>query len=318
MNSHRHNLHTLTGNLLKNLTASPGSEIDMLTILQFADYLGLSRPVEDELSSNYKSLITRYDFSKNSERNRALNETYRLIRTHTKNQLNLFGLQYLPRESSRLNIYSTVNLNVNWMDPFNSLHTFTDKFYNQNGKLTNILYMSRNTYVKTSTLLQRDIQLAELPLGTDNELSLILIHTTQPYSLPEMLFNSKLDEINYAIKNLTRKYIQIQIPRFTVEQQFTIQQLLKPFKVDDAFDCKKSSLQRFSKRNRTCLDFNLLYSKLRVDEQGINSVNQETGFYGEQKINTILPKFFVQSPFALIVRHRLTGVFLSVGLINHF
>lgn len=304
-------------NLTRAINQTPGTELDVLTMLQFADYLRLSNQVEVELSSNYNALVNGYDFTRKEERNRALNETYRLIRQHTKNQLNLFSLQYLPKESSRLNIYSTVHLSSNWLDTFNSMHTFTDKFYNQNGKIPKILYMSRNTYVSTGTLVNRDLQLIELPLE-DNQLGLILILSSQRYALHEMLFNTKNDELNYAIKNLTKKLINVRIPRFTVEQQTSIQELLKPLKVNLALDCKKSSLQRFSKQNRTCLDFNLFYTKMKIDEQGVNVVNEESGFFGQQKIDTIAPKLFVQSPFAFIIRDRKTGVFLLSGLINHF
>ena len=319
LNSHRNNLHQLAGSLLKNLTKSINeiteTEFDFLTILQFAKYLELSYPIEDELTSNYNVQVNRYDFFNEHDYNRALNDSYRLIRQHTKNQLNQFSLQYLPKDASRLNIYSTLHLQSNWLDAFNSIHTYSDRFYNHNGKLTNILYMSRNTYVNVHTLVNRDLQLIELPLE-DNQLSMIIIYSSQRYALSEMLFSTKNDELNNAIKNLTRKYINIRIPRFTVDRQLTIQQLLKPLKIN--LDCKHSSLARFSKHNRTCLDFNLFYTKLKIDEQGLNAINQETGFYGQQKIDTIAPKLFVQSPFAFIIRDRSTGVFIFLGLINHF
>ena len=311
----------MTGQLLKNLTASigqtPDTEFDLLTILQFADYLELAYQTETELGSNYNASVDRYDFFSAQERNRALNETYRLIRQHTKNQLNLFSLQHLPKEASRLNIYSTLHLNSAWMDPFNSIHTFSDRFFNQNGKISRILFMARSTYVNTSILANRDLQLVEIPFE-DNQFGLIMIYSSQRYTLHEMLFNAKSDELNSAVRNLTRKFINVRIPRFTVDRQFTIQELLKPLKVDAAFDCKLNALQRFGGRNRTCLDFNLLYTRLRLDEQGVNAVNQETGFYGQQKIDSIAPKLFIQSPFAFIVRHTGTGAFVLAGLINHF
>lgn len=141
----------------------------------------------------------------------------------------------------------------------------------------------RNTYANTYTLKNRDLQFVELPLE-DNQLSFLIISTTQRYSLHEMLFETKNDEFNQAIKSLTKKYINIHFPRFTIENQLTIQQLIKPLsKTNLIFDCIQSPLKRFSKFNRTCLDFNLLYSKIRVDEQGLNSRSQETGFYGQVK-----------------------------------
>lgn len=286
-------------------------------MLQFADYLELTYQTECELVSNYNASVNRYDFFSAQERNRALNETYRLIRQHTKNQLNLFSLQYLPREASRLNVYSTLHLNSPFLDPFNSMHTFSDRFYNANGKISKILFMARSTFVNTSSLANRDLQLVELPFE-DNQFGLIIIYSSQRYALNEMLFNAKSSELNSAIRNLTRKYINVRIPRFTVERQFTIQELLKPLKVDAAFDCKLNALQRFGRRNRTCLDFNLLYSRVRVDEQGVNGVSAETGFYGQQKIDSIAPKLFIQGPFAFIIRHTATGAFLLAGLINHF
>lgn len=320
MNKHRQNLHQLTGKMLDNLISSlnqtSDTQIDLLTMIHFADYLQIGYRIENELSSNYKALIKRYDFLNSQERNRALNETYRLIRQHTKNQFNLFSLKYLPKEASRLNIYSTLHLNSNWLDPFNSIHTSIDRFFNQNGKIAKILFMSRNTYVNVNSLTNRDLQLAELPFQ-DNQLSMILIYSSQRYALHEVLFSTKNDELNSAIKNLTRKYVSVRLPRFTVDQQLTIQQLLKPLKVNLAFDCKQSSLEHFSKRNRTCLDFNLLYTKLKLDEEGVNSIAQDC-FYGQQKFDTIAPKLLIQSPFAFIIKHTETGLYLLLGLINHF
>ena len=199
-----------------------------------------------------------------------------------------------------------------WASQFATSATRQETFTNSDGTQQKVNMMNQTemfNYTKNSTF-----SIAELPYGNE-AFSMVILLPSGGKTLDESLSELTSENWKEWNSNMAGKQLQVKLPRFRVEYDKTLIDDMIAMGMKDAFDGNKAD---FSKMSAAELYVGILqqFTYINVDEEGTEAAAVTVGGMLDSAGLPVTIPFYVDSPFAFMIKEKSTGAILFMGKVT--
>jgi serpin B len=300
------------GALLADLTKAGnagGNELHTANGLWVQRGFAIQPAFENTLNNNYQAPPTLLDFIANPEAARS--QINRWTEAHTKEKIkNLLPAGSLDAQT-RLVLTSAIYFYGKWQDPFVTSRTQPAPFTVPAGATTQANFMNQTSnfgYTETPSAQILEMRYAGTGIAFD-----VLLPTT-PTGLPNLEKSLTPENLSGWLGHLTARKVQVSLPKFRAESQFSLRKALSTMGMPTSFTVKADFSGINPKRS---LAISEVVHKAFVDvsEEGTEAA-AATGLT-MQTTAMRMPEqpvvFRADHPFLFLIRDTRTGVVLFIG-----
>ncbi|XP_005393199.1 PREDICTED: neuroserpin isoform X1 [Chinchilla lanigera] len=157
-------------------------------------------------------------------------------------------------------------------------------------------------------------QVLEIPYEGD-ELSMTLVLSRQEVPLATLEPLVKAQLIEEWANSVKKQKVEVYLPRFTVEQEFDLKDILKALGITEIF-FKNANLTTLSDHKELFLSKAIHKSFIEVNEEGAEAA-AVSGMIAISRMAVLYPQVIVDHPFFFLIRNRRTGTILFMGRVMH-
>ncbi|WP_370795970.1 serpin family protein [Bacteroides stercorirosoris] len=199
-----------------------------------------------------------------------------------------------------------------WASQFEKSATRQENFTNSDGTQQKVNMMNQTemfNYTKNSTF-----SIAELPYGNE-AFSMVILLPSGGKTLDESLSELTSENWKEWNSNMAGKQLQVKLPRFRVEYDKTLIDDMIAMGMKNAFDGNKAD---FSKMSAAELYVGILqqFTYINVDEEGTEAAAVTVGGMLDSAGLPVTIPFYVDSPFAFMIKEKSTGAILFMGKVT--
>src|ERR1017187_10532156 len=224
------------GTLLADLTTAgntPGNELHTANGLWVQKGFAILPAFESTLTNNYHAPLTPLDFMANPEAARS--QINRWTEEHTKNKIrNLFPAGSLDART-RLVLTSAIYFYGKWQEPFVTSRTQPAPFTLPAGATTQADFMNQTSnfgYTETPSAQILEMRYA----GTGIAFDVLLPKTLT--GLPNLERSLTFENLTGWLGNLTTRNVQLSLPKFRAESEFSLREGLSAMGMPTTFTDK--------------------------------------------------------------------------------
>lgn len=265
------------------------------------------------LADYYSAISLCLDFNKKLFVAQVLNKWVSL---HTNN---LIDKLIQPEDVDGLAILiNTLYTKGTWREPFIPTLTKKDAFSLTGGKEIQIEYMTSLAFRTYGN--KEKYSFVHLPIGKhQNHYALSIILPNKGTSIGETLSLLKSQGWQNSVSNGLNEYINLVMPKFSIEQDLWLSNYLKEKGLTDAFDIKRADFSGItgSKSKKFAIGLVKQKSKIEIDEKGIEaaSATATVGFgLNPDEPQEIKETFKVDRPFIYVLSDLESGLILFAGI----
>lgn len=157
-------------------------------------------------------------------------------------------------------------------------------------------------------------QVLEIPYEGD-EISMMLVLSRQevPLATLEPLLKAQL--IEEWANSVKKQKVEVYLPRFTVEQEIDLKDILKALGVTEIF-IKDANLTAMSDNKELFLSKAVHKSFIEVNEEGSEAA-AASGMIAISRMAVLYPQVIVDHPFFFLIKNRKNGTILFMGRVMH-
>jgi len=201
-----------------------------------------------------------------------------------------------------------------WTTPFDPARTSAGEFRRSDGSASTVpfMWMSDQRFPFAAT---PDYQAIEIPYGGEAFAMTVVVPSE---AIGVGAFVESLDAEAWAgiISSLGKTEILVGMPKFSLEYEKSLNEVLKTLGMEVAFD---ETAADFSRMHRDALAMGLHISRVKqkafveVDEEGTRAAAVTSVEVG---VTSAPPTFVADRPFVFAIRERLSGAILFTGVVR--
>ncbi|KAJ8376521.1 hypothetical protein SKAU_G00071010 [Synaphobranchus kaupii] len=211
-------------------------------------------------------------------------------------------------------LVNTIYFKGQWKSKFDKEDVFKDDFFLSDSKTCTVSMMYQETKFRYGRFADDKVQVLELPYkGEDITMVLILPFKGTPLSqVAEALELKKLTGWLDAMKETT---VALQMPRFRIEDSFSLKEKLQALGLEDLFDANKASLPGMVEDGGNNLYISEAFHKafLEVNEEGSEAAAATAVVAIGRSINLNRERFIANRPFLLLIRESTINTIVFMG-----
>ncbi|CAG9792453.1 unnamed protein product [Diatraea saccharalis] len=221
--------------------------------------------------------------------------------------------------NSRLILTSAVYFKGQWTVPFNASSTTKSPFFSEDGKQIGEVNMMYNRYTYPfANIPEIQSRILELPYGTENRLSMVIMLPHPGVSLEKMFFNFNnftLDKMFQELKTAREDYgddeVSCFLPRFKIESNIDLTPILRDrLGIVDLFDSSKARLYRMA-RMPLYVSKIIHKSEIEVTEKGTTASGVTVADFSNRFGVTT---FNANRPFSYMIIEKITNTIVFGGI----
>ncbi|XP_060659858.1 serine protease inhibitor 77Ba [Drosophila nasuta] len=283
-------------------------------------YVDTSSPVK----SSYRDVVQNYGVQP-EEVDFYARETVQLINdAANRTTRGLIPYTVLPQQiyGAKMFMMSTLFFKGQWKFPFNESRTRVENFYDESGGVVGQVPMmvQEGNFAYVTNIQGLDGYVLELPYGTQDRLSMIVVLPKRGFKLSDISANLKnlgLAPILQRIAKFRREAsedneVEVLLPKFTTQTDFNLKQILTEMGIRDVFDQKDSNLNRMAEGLYT--SYCVHATKIIVDEQGTAAAAVTSAVLSNKASP---PKFQLDRPFQYMIVEKSTSLLLFAGQVRN-
>lgn len=205
-----------------------------------------------------------------------------------------------------------------WESKFNEKDTYEALFKLNKKETKSINMMTQKASFKFRHIEELKASVLELPYE-ENELSMVILlpdgindSTTGLEQLEQALANNSLLKwIN--LENMRRRKVEVHLPRFKLEDQFQLEEILPAMGMRDAFDSLGADFTGMSEKRDLWLSKVIHKSFVEVNEEGTEAAAATAAIMTRTLAVNITPTFVADHPFLFFIKHNKTQSILFMG-----
>jgi len=262
------------------------------------------------LKTAYKSQVTECDFSKDP--NGEALKINKWVADKTKNKITDIIEPGALDASTKLVLANAIYFYGEWKTTFDSAKTIEASFYRKAEEISNVKFM--NALFAMEYAHNDMFKMISIPYK-NNEVSMLIFLPNEPDSFNTALNNLDIRQYSALSKQLLPQKIDLFLPKFKIETEYMLQDLLPDMGMVDAF----SGEANFSGMTG---DKSLLISKvihsafIDVNEKGTEAAAATVVVVSRNGGNhTITIK--LDHPFIFMIKDNATGQLLFMGIMNN-
>ena len=300
------------GALLADLTKAgntEGSELHTANGLWVQKGFAIQPAFENTLANNYHAPLTPLDFMANPEAARS--QINRWTEEHTKDKIqNLFPAGALDAQT-RLVLTSAIYFYGKWQDPFIPSRTQPAPFVLPAGATTQASFMNQTShfgYADTPSAQILEMRYA----GTGIAFDVLLPKTLGGF--PGLETSLTIENLSGWLGNLTTRNVQVSLPKFHAESEFSLRQALSTMGMPTAFT-GQADFAGIGPQRGLAISEVVHKAFVDVSEQGTEAA-AATGIKMHATAMRMPEQtvvFRADHPFIFLIRDTRTGVILFIG-----
>ncbi|XP_071328938.1 antithrombin-III [Trachinotus anak] len=260
----------------------------------------------------YGAKLLPLNFKENPERARATINNW--ISNKTENRIQ----DTLPRgaldSNTVLVLVNTIYFKGQWKNKFNKDDVFVSDFHVNNSRSCSVNMMYQETRFRYRYFPEDQVQMLEMPYRGD-DITMVLILPSKGTTLSQVEESLDLTKLNDWLSKMKETTVSVQIPRFKVEDSFSLKEKLQAMGLTDLFSPEKASLPGMLEDGSDGLFISDAYHKafLEVNEEGSEAAAATAVLVIGRSINLNREVFLVDRPFLLLIRESTINTLLFVG-----
>uniref|UniRef100_A0A4W5P1X7 Antithrombin-III n=1 Tax=Hucho hucho TaxID=62062 RepID=A0A4W5P1X7_9TELE len=151
----------------------------------------------------------------------------------------------LPKDSLNSNtvlvLVNTIYFKGQWKSKFDKKNVFKADFYVSKSKTCPVSMMYQETKFHYGRFTEDKVQVLELPYGGD-DITMVLILPLKDTPLSEVEENLDLKKLTGWLHNMRETSVSVYLPRFRIEDSFSLKEKLQAMGLEDLFSPKDASL----------------------------------------------------------------------------
>jgi len=297
---------------LYNQFNKPNSNYDLSTVNDLWIHQGLSpnQTYLDTVQRYYGGKVTTLDFASRPEPSRqTINKT---IAKHTKQMIPELLPEGSIKSSTAAVLTNAVYFKSQWAQPL-GLRGSTQPFYNLNGTITdtNFMYSIENSNYTED----EQVQVVELPYKSDDlSMLIILPKSKEAAAMQALVKNLSADQIGQWTHNMKIKAVDLQLPKFKMEQDYKMDGLLAEMGMPIAFD-SRADFSLFNDEQSLAVDSIIHKAVVEVDEKGTVAAAATSIVPVVVSANYDV-EFNANRPFMFMIKDNKTDAILFLGQVN--
>lgn len=220
-------------------------------------------------------------------------------------------------DNANLLLLSALYFKGQWTVPFNKTFTKVEPFHDSNGvKLGNVNMMYNRYTYPFANIAQLQARVIEIPYGSNNPLSMLIMLPDTGVSLNRMFYNlvnvtldTIFDELKVAAEQYNEDEVDCYIPRFKIESTLSLTKPLNRMGIFDLFDMRKARLLHMTKLPVHVTKI-IHKAEIEVTEEGTAASAVTAAEFGN-RISAL--KFVANRPFCYLIIEKVTNTIAFGG-----
>ncbi|KAJ8290375.1 hypothetical protein GJAV_G00012040 [Gymnothorax javanicus] len=288
--------------LQENITNHEELQLAQGTALFVRLEFEVERAFSDQIKKFFNADVQNIDFAKPEASKTTIND---YVKKRTGNQINEAVSDIDP--FTQLMLINTIFFKGKWELPFDPSQTQNDRFYVDKYNIVQVPMMFRedNFYYASDEAL--NVKVLRLPYMGEMAMLILLPNKGVDYTSID-------DEINSGsflgwLKQLRITRLEVQIPKFKMEQSYAMHKILPHLGISSAFE-NMANFSGLSKEHGLKVSTVLHKTMIDVDETGTTAAAATvTGITAY----SLPPNFIINRPFFFFIYHEVTNSLLFMG-----
>ncbi|XP_019388235.1 PREDICTED: neuroserpin [Crocodylus porosus] len=265
----------------------------------------------------FKAEVENVDFGQSAAVASHINKW---VENHTNNMIKDFVSSRDFSALTHLALINAVYFKGNWKSQFRPENTRTFSFTKDDESEVQIpmMYQQGEFYYGEFSDGSNEAggiyQVLEIPYEGD-EISMMIILSRQEVPLVTLEPLVKAQLIEEWASSVKKQKVEVYLPRFTIEQEIDLKDVLKSLGVTEAFG-RSADFTAMSDNKELYLAKAIHKSFIEVNEEGSEAA-AASGMIAISRMAVLYPQVIVDHPFFFLVRNRRTGTILFMGRVMH-
>ena len=260
------------------------------------------------IQNDYRGALFQADFAGDAEGAREQINTWVEEATYDKIQ-DLIPPGALT-DATRLVLANTIYFKGMWLFPFDPALTSDETFYLTNGTTTAVSTMHQTaefSYMEDSAK-----QVISLPyMGGD--ISMIVILPKAVNGLAAVEAGLDAQALNTCLASLAQRNVELALPKFRVESEFSLSDTLAAMGMPAAFDPNVANFSGMDGTRNLYISFVIHKAFVQIDEEGTEAAASTAAGMGTTSAPSEPVAFRADHPFLFLIRDNSSGAILFVG-----
>jgi serpin B len=284
-----------------------GFQLHVVNAIWGQDGYKFLAPYLDTLAENYGAGLRILDFVKDPEQARVTINNW--VSDQTEEKIKDLIPQGAIDVMTRLVLTNAIYFNAAWQYPFNEDATSSGDFFLLNGDSVSVPMMRQTE--SCGYTAGDGYQAVELPYD-GRELSMVIL-------LPEQgrfdAFEASLNGQSVAsiIEKIENKEVDLSMPRFTYQSDFSLKQALTTLGMAEAFTPEVADFSGMDGKRDLFVQDVLHKAFIAVDETGTEAAAASGVVVGTTSVPAEIIRVQVNRPFIFVIRDIGTGAILFIG-----
>lgn len=288
---------------------------DEKSSFKMANRIYMDKNIELKLCEEHlKDILQRIDFQGDPEGSR--NEINKWVEERTNGKIQNLIPSSAVSSITQMIIANAVYFKETWKTQFNPDMTRKTRFYMNRDTIYTVDMMNTHGNFIYGVSKEMKCQALEIPYSGD-ELSMLILLPLHPYNgfgtLAKTITGNRLKDL---IDSMTRRELWVTIPKFKVEQEFELSNVLQNMGLRNVFDPRFTDLSGFTGKKDLSVDAVYHKSFIKVNEEGTEAAAATSILLSRVHRPSGITRFLADKPFLYIIRHIQSDVILFMGTIK--
>jgi serpin B len=206
-------------------------------------------------------------------------------------------------------LINAIYFKADWTHQFDKSRTADAPFRLVDGSEVTVDMMAHGAEVPARILWNQDLMALELSYGGDAYVMTVLL-PDEPAGIRELLDLLTQENWNAWLDQLHEAEVYVQLPKFTLEYELVLNEVLKALGMAEAFTGAADFTNMYAPGG-IWIDQVKHKSFVKVDEEGTEAAAATS----VSMVTSAPPMFVVDRPFVFLLREKLSGTILFMGKI---
>ncbi|XP_042560099.1 antithrombin-III-like [Clupea harengus] len=211
-------------------------------------------------------------------------------------------------------LVNTIYFKGQWRNKFDKENVMKDDFYVTDEKTCEVPMMYQETKFKYGKFDEDKVKVLEMPYRGE-DITMVLILPTKGTTLSEVEKSLDLKKLVGWLDNMKEIKVAVQIPRFQIEDSFSLKEKLQSMGLQDLFSPHQASLPGLLADESDNVFISDAYHKafLEVNEEGSEAAAATAVVAIGRSINFNREVFIANRPFLLLIRESTINTIIFMG-----
>ncbi|CAL1593409.1 unnamed protein product [Knipowitschia caucasica] len=211
-------------------------------------------------------------------------------------------------------LVNTIYFKGQWKHKFDKENVFASDFHVSAEQTCSVQMMYQETKFKYQELPEEHLQLLEMPYSGD-DITMVLILPHPGTSLAQIEEGLDLKKLSSWMELMEEKTVSVHVPKFKVEDQFSLKDKLETMGLTDLFNAERASLPGMLEDGSDTLFISEAYHKafLEVNEEGSEAAAATAVLAIGRSFKPNREVFVADRPFLLVIRESTINALLFTG-----